>query len=310
MNFIMAFDNEPGDPAFRPGAHLSVNYFLDTTDRVSRWLGRDVVDSIVFLGIMAGNFANPPAGDPDETDTLTDGRTPVSITALSRVLDMPYETVRRHAQALRAAGYCSKQKGGYVVPSQVANRLDLEELHTGMTQATLQLLDNLARIGVPVPAASSPSRENLGRQSARMAISYYVEGMAGLCRVLKMDAIRAVILLNIVRRNHAAFEQGLGSDLLSGAPARWFTDPMRKAVSTYCVAKTLRLPYETVRRHCRALLEQGAVESDQKGQLLFSGRLLNTQMGLAAAWSAWVATRGFMDSLAKAAGGRAMTAFA
>lgn len=299
MDFGMAYDSAMGDLVFRPGAHLSMNYFLDTTDRVSLWLGRDVVDSMVFLAILGENFRDQIFTGPDEIATAVDERTPVSITALARVLDMPYETVRRHALALRAAGFCRKQKRGYVVPSQVADRLDLDDLLAGMTTATQGLLDNLAQVGAPLPSSTSPALKAMDRRSARMAIRYYVEGMADLCRTLNMDVIRSVILLNIIRRNHAAFEHGVGAGVAAVAQTQWFTDPMRQSVSTYCVAKTLRMPYETVRRHCRALLAQGVVESDEKGQLLVTGRLLDTQRGMAAARSAWLATRTFMEALAQ-----------
>ena len=295
----MAFDVAMGDLIFRPGAHLSMNYFLDTTDRVSRWLERDVVDSMVFLAILGENFRDQTFTAPDNGDTVSEDLRPASITALARVLDMPYETVRRHVLALRDDGFCSKQRGGYVVPSQVADRLDLGELLSDMKTASRRLLDNLALVGAPLPTTSAPAPRDMDHHSGRMAIRYYVEGMAGLCRTLNMDVMRAVILLNIVRRNHLAFESDLGSGLESGAQAQWFTDPMRQSVSTYCVAKTLRLPYETVRRHCRALLAQGVVESDEKGQLLVTGRLLDSQRAMDAARLAWASARSFMDSLAR-----------
>jgi DNA-binding transcriptional ArsR family regulator len=295
----MAFDGAIGDLVFRPGAHLSMNYFLDTTDRVSRWLGRDVVDSMVFLAILGENFGDQASRLTGDFRTLSEDRKPVSITALARILDMPYETVRRHAIALQAAGFCRKQKGGYLAKTHMADRLNLDDLLSGMTGATRQLLDNLAQVGAPLPSTCQPERLEPVGCSAPMAIRYYVEGMAGLCRTLNMDVVRAVILLTIVRRNHLAFENGLRTGTALDAQAQWFTDPMRQSVSTYCVAKTLRLPYETVRRHCRALRDQGLVECDEKGQLLVTGRLLETQKGQAAAGSAWASVRSFMEALAR-----------
>jgi DNA-binding IclR family transcriptional regulator len=306
----MAFDNVAGNFAIRPAAHLSMNYFLDTTDRVSRWLGRDVMDSMVFLAMIAENYRDHDFTDKDEFGTETEPFTPVSVTALARTLDMPYETVRRHALALRAAGFCRKQKGGYVVPTHVANRLDLDDLLSEITVGTQRLVEDLAQVGAPLATTTSQALNEMSRQSARMAIRFYVDGLGDLCRSLQMDVLRATILMNIVRRNHSAFEAGLGQDVDAISLTQWFTDPMRRAVSTYCVAKTLRLPYETVRRHCRALQDQGAVETDDKGGLVVTGRLLETQIGRDVAKSTWVATRSFMNSLAQLGRDMAKPAYA
>ncbi|MEI6441089.1 MAG: hypothetical protein WCO83_12865 [Alphaproteobacteria bacterium] len=306
----MPYDNVADNFAFRPAAHLSMNYFLDTTDRVSRWLGRDVMDSMVFLAMIAENYRGHEFTGSDAFGTEPESSTPVTITALARTLGMPYETVRRHALALRAAGFCRKQKGGYLVPAHVTDRLDLDDLLSEITVGTQRLLEDLAQVGAPLPAATSQTVNEMSRQSARMAIRFYVDGLGDLCRSLNMDVLRATILLNIVRRNHSAFEAGLGHDMDARALAQWFTDPLRQAVSTYCVAKTLRLPYETVRRHCRALQDQGAVETDAKGGLVVTGRLLDTQMGLNAARTTWVATRSFVNSLAQLSMDMAKPAYA
>ena len=173
-----------------------------------------------------------------------------------------------------------------------------------------QLVEDLAQVGAPLATTTSQALNEMSRQSARMAIRFYVDGLGDLCRSLQMDVLRATILMNIVRRNHSAFEAGLGQDVDAISLAQWFTDPMRRAVSTYCVAKTLRLPYETVRRHCRALQDQGAVETDDKGGLVVTGRLLETQIGRDVAKSTWVATRSFMNSLAQLGRDMAKPAYA
>jgi hypothetical protein len=300
-DFGMAYDDVVADLEFRPAAHLSMNYFLDTMDRASRWLGRDVVDSMVFLAMVGENFRGHGLTDQAVGGAELEDFAPASITALARTLDMPYETVRRHALALCAAGFCRKQKGGYVVPAQVADHLNLDDLLSDITMATLGLVKDLAQVGLKPPAATAAVLSELSRQSARMAIRYFVQGAGAFCRSLNMDMLRAIILLNIVRRNHTAFEDGLDREVDANALAQWFSDSMRQSVSAYFVAKTMRLPYETVRRHCRALIDQGALEADAKGGLVVTGRQLNTQLGLQAAKSAWVGTRNFMDSLAKLA---------
>lgn len=289
----MAYDSAIGDLVFRPGARLSMNYFLDTTELVGRWLGRDVVDSLVFLAILAENFKD------SGFTALEQGSAPkpASITALARTLDMPYETVRRHTLALSAAGFCHKQKGGYVAPAQVADRPDLEALLSEITTATQRLLSGLIQVGAPLPANPCPSALDLQPRAALAGIRYYVEGMVGMCQSLSMDVIRAVILLNIVRRNLSSFDIGQAAQGLSETPAIWNAGQTRQAVSTYWVAKTLRLPYETVRRHCRALLEQGAVEADPSGGLLVTRRQMGTRRGVAATQSAWTATKTFLEAL-------------
>lgn len=301
----MAYDSAGENLVFQSGAHLSVKYFLETTDFVSRWLGRDVVNSLVFLAILSENFRDF-AFTPLRTELAP---RPVSITALARTLDMPYETVRRHARALSAAGFCRKQKGGYVVSVQVPERLDLEDLLEEMTSATRRLLKGLIQIGAPLPKSACPAALDFARCAGPMAIRFYVEGMVGVCQSLNMDVVRVVILLNIVRRNHSEFEPDLPAAGMAEAPAHWNVEAKRQAVTTYGVAKTLRIPYETVRRHCRALLEQGAVETHPGGGLLVTGRQLGTREGLAATQTAWSATKAFFDSLAQMDQALALPAF-
>ena len=51
-----------------------------------------------------------------------DLRKPISVHALALELDIPYETTRRHVNALIADGYCVRAETGILVPGSVIAR--------------------------------------------------------------------------------------------------------------------------------------------------------------------------------------------
>src|SRR5262249_20855611 len=82
--------------------------------------GGDLMKGVVFTAIWTANVKHVTNTSPAISRTVLDDslRIPVSVMAISRSLRLPYETVRRHADALLRDGVCVRSgRGGLVVPA-------------------------------------------------------------------------------------------------------------------------------------------------------------------------------------------------
>ena len=86
----------------------------------------DFIKGLVFTTIWTANVKHVTNTAPAVSQTVLPDelRLPVSILAISNSLRLPYETVRRHAQALEKAGICHRVgRQGLVVPAETHRKL-------------------------------------------------------------------------------------------------------------------------------------------------------------------------------------------
>eukprot|EP01035_Chromulina_nebulosa_P028646 gene28646-biopygen18329 len=105
----------------RLALRASTAYFLHSVDLMARVVGGDILRGVIFTAIVDANTRHirpsaveaqtySEAGD-QVPDTL---RRPISVHALALELDIPYETTRRHVNALIADG----RRVGAIGPAQ------------------------------------------------------------------------------------------------------------------------------------------------------------------------------------------------
>lgn len=141
---------DPGDASFDP---LILNFVLRVMDGAITPHDADYVRTIVLGTIMSLNAAsfnydsneawrygtteNPP---PDEL------RRPANLTAIAQSLGLPYETTRRHINALVERGYCARdQNKGIVIPTAVLQRPDMLRVGFEITRRFAQAIAELKR---------------------------------------------------------------------------------------------------------------------------------------------------------------------
>lgn len=148
----------PGHPAAdgaRAASRLGATYILRSIGVLSKLTDGNVVRALVWLTIIEGNVAHliGEEGEPyRELDEVPpdDLRRPVSVLAVAHTLGMPYETTRRHVEALIGEGRCLRVKGGVVTPTAVidadwnreavtANLANLRRLVRGLRAAGVDL---------------------------------------------------------------------------------------------------------------------------------------------------------------------------
>lgn len=105
--------------------------------KLREFAGGDFMEGLVFTAIWTANVKHmtntPAAGD---RGILKDSqRLPVSVLAISDALRLPYETVRRHADALLKEGQCVRVgRKGLVVMTSAYRR------HVAMTAASYHIV--------------------------------------------------------------------------------------------------------------------------------------------------------------------------
>lgn len=130
----------------RLALRASTAYFLNSVDLMARMVGGDILRGVIFTAIIDANTrhirpaavegqAYSEAGDQVPDDI----RRPISVHALALELDIPYETTRRHVNALITEGYCQRAETGVVVPAEVIAR-------EPMTMALRRNFENLRRL--------------------------------------------------------------------------------------------------------------------------------------------------------------------
>jgi hypothetical protein len=130
----------------RLALRASTAYFLHSVDLMARVVGGDILRGVIFTAIVDANTRHirpsaveaqtySEAGD-QVPDTL---RRPISVHALALELDIPYETTRRHVNAMIADGLCMRADSGVLVPGEVIAREQ-------MTMALRRNFENLRRL--------------------------------------------------------------------------------------------------------------------------------------------------------------------
>ncbi len=113
----------------RLALRASTTFMLHSVDLMSRIVGGDILRGVIFTAIVDANVRHIRPGDPlsqsysEAGDQVPDEiRRPISVHALALELDIPYETTRRHVNALIASGFCERTETGIVVPATVIAR--------------------------------------------------------------------------------------------------------------------------------------------------------------------------------------------
>jgi DNA-binding transcriptional regulator YhcF (GntR family) len=225
-----------------PVVRVSTEFFLRGFDLLCQ-MHSDVVSGLVFMTIWQGQALAPT-------------RRPMGIRELARKLVMPYETVRRHVRTLEQGGYCVVEKGGPTIPVQLSRptMAFLRRVHG----SALRVLGDLTRIGVTkfeVPSQRSKQSQRLSKKElaiATAATGLLLSGMKALRDFFDGDLLRGLVF--------TAIWTGNVKHVTNSAPAATRTvlaDSQRLPISVLAVSNSLRLPYETVRRHVDALVKDG-----------------------------------------------------
>jgi predicted ArsR family transcriptional regulator len=268
-----------------PVLRVSTEYFLDGFGLLSRLHG-DVVEGLIFMTMVHDQLAM--RDDP-----------PPTVRRLSRELGLPYETARRHAVALVLAGQCVEQDGGLVVPTRVQNGRRVSAFLHGIHGNAVRVLIDLTSIGVARYGRRSPRpplQGKLTRQQLVIALAGTATLLAGLKALRDFwegDIVQGLIYTAIWAANirHLVNTSSAGTRDVLG-------DEHRLPVSALALSKSMRLPYETVRRHAQSLIDDGIVVRVGRGGLIVPEKAHRRRA--AGALTAYQVTTDFLAALRQA----------
>lgn len=128
----------------RLALRASTRFFLKSVELLTRAVSDgDILRGVIFLAIVDSNTRHLRPADPvarsfaGTSDRVPDEmRRPVSVHALALDLALPYETTRRHVNALIEQGFCERVEAGIVVRAEVLDR-------EGMVATHRRNIDNL-----------------------------------------------------------------------------------------------------------------------------------------------------------------------
>lgn len=229
-----------------PVLRVSTEYYLRGFDLLGRLQG-EALQGLIFMTIVHGQLT-------------ASHRKPPSMRGVARELGVPYETVRRHAVELMRAGQCIEQSGGLIVPPGVQNSRRVANFLRQVHANAVKLLVDLTAIDVVRYRGRPPRRPAqaaLTKQQLAIAVAGTGSLLAGLKAVRtywKGDIITGLVYTAIWTANvkHIAGTRSAGKRAVLG-------DALRQPVSALAISRSLRLPYETARRHIQLLVGQKIV---------------------------------------------------
>lgn len=179
--------------------------------------------------------------------------TPISVNALAASLGRPYETVRRHVNALVDAGLCARSDTGILAAPTGVRRPKIDGLVRASHDAFVRFVEHLAQSGEVLPEPRpAPYDPATGVQAAA-------------------DIMLAVTQTN--RDKHAGWlDLVLFSTVVAGNCRPLPTTPLPSAalfpVGASAVARTLGLGLATVSRHLAAMTRTGQLRRVPDGYLV------------------------------------------
>jgi len=255
-------------------AEMRMAALVRTTDAVRELSGtRFVFDrGPFFLAILrasGGTIGHWPQ------DGSTDDAGGISINALSHSMRRPFETVRRHVNALIASGLCARSAGGVVVPGQLRERPEIAALLVQLHDLLVWGIVGLKSASVPLPrtAVGAAYRPDITLAASIDAALAAFENIGhAFDNWLELAVVGAVMMASA---RPVTFDPELAALYSEGD-----TFPpvgVRVAISAAQVSRGLGIPYSTVRRQVLASIDAKLLV-EQDGGVIVTDDFLGGQM--------------------------------
>lgn len=195
----------------------------------------------------------------------------ISINALSQSLHRPFETVRRHVNALIDAGLCARTPSGVVVPTALREDEDVAALLVHLHDSLVWLVDEFHSYDMPLPRAAPglPYRADI-TLAAAIDLALGAFDNVGLFVVdwLELAIVGAVLVASVRRITLDGELARRYSELTTVVPIE-----RREPISAAAIARALTIPYSTVRRQILMTVESGKLVERGRGVVLSDAML-------------------------------------
>ena len=228
-----------------PVGRVATEFFLRCLELILA-LDDDVTGSLIIMTLLRDAIA-----DPDKVE-------PVGVRELSRRLALPFETVRRHARRLVRNGVCVGGKDGIGLAPATRRAQRTSTLLRKLHLHAERLLGDLTRMKVvnfKRRRSSSPASRHLDREQTIIAgasLGVLLAAVKVLRRAFDGDFMCGLVFTAIRAANVKHV-----TNTAPAAKRAILPDSDRLPVSMLAISDSMRMPYETVRRHAGKLLRQG-----------------------------------------------------
>lgn len=201
-------------------------------------------------------------------DALADqgGNRPLGIRELARRLGTPFETVRRQVHKLVRSGACRMEEGGVCLAPTTLRSPRTNAMLRKIYLEAVRMLDVLRRIQVGhfKPPRSIDAPRNLNKEQVVIvlaSIRILLAAMEVLRDLFDGDLTTGLVFTAIRAANVKHI-----TNTAPGANRDILPDSDRRPVSMMAISNSMKLPYETIRRHTAKLMKQGkCVRVGRKG---------------------------------------------
>ena len=226
-----------------PVMRVSYEFFMRSFDLLAQ-LHEELISASIIMTLWHGQLVGSD-------------RKPVPVRELSRELNLPYETVRRHVRDLKERGACVVEDGGLTVPAPLHDGARAAAMLRKIYVNAVRLLADLTRIDVVAfPSASrrAPRSGRLTKEQMVIAVAAIGLLLAGV-RLMRAfwggDLLKGLVFTAIWTANVKHV-----TNTSRAATSSMLPDSQRLPVSVLAISRSLRLPYETVRRHADTLVRE------------------------------------------------------
>lgn len=175
-------------------------------------------------------------------DPAPGGKRPVSINALAASLGRPFETTRRHANALIDDGLIARSSAGLSVTPEAMAEPRVAQLTDRCHDAMVRLIEELHDGGYALPSTTPGTRYD-DRAGVGIALDLMLAAFESHGR-REENFTRLALLLAVERAERKAVAEASGKAAIP-------------VIRTSTAAHMLNLPYATASRNIDALVEAG-----------------------------------------------------
>jgi len=182
---------------------------------------------------------------------------PMGIRELARRLDTPFETVRRQVHKLVRSGACQLEDGGACLAPKTLRSPGMNAMLRKIHLEAVRMLDVLRRIKIGhfKPPGSSDAPRTLNKEQVIVVVAS-IRVLLAAMKVLR-EFFGGDLMTGLVFTALRAANVKHITNTAPGANRDILPDSDRRPVSMMAISNSMRVPYETVRRHTAKLIKQG-----------------------------------------------------
>lgn len=243
-------------------------------ERGMRWqaaAGMDRLDCLLLQLVLSAGLAHLPYRDQAQENGWrglrdeVDHARPTSVLAVSRSMELPYETVRRRIAEQQRLGRLVAAPGGFTVDPAFQRGLWAGELIQREVDGLHAMLGALASDGyAPAEAVSAKAIDMPCDVQARLLLDFAMRCFESFVEQYG-DIVAGSVSVAIVAANvrHLLADRALSRRYAAESTPP--PDAQRRPVSVRALARDLDMPFETVRRQVAKQVASGWVEERDGG---------------------------------------------